>query len=856
MLNQFWIDARVRLAALFARRRLHARADEELQFHLAMRQQRLIELGVSAAEARARARRELGNPTLLAEQTLDSWRYSFVDTLLQDVRYGFRTMRKNPGFTATAVLSLALGIGANTAIFRLFDALLFRALPVASPGELVLATLRLSDRQSLMLNNRQREAFAGGEMLQGLCASRHSRLAAATSGESRFVEGMLASGNCFSLLGISAVLGRMFTEADDQASEPVAVLSHGYWQHQFGASPSAIGQTITLQDRPFTIVGVAPREFIGLEPGMPADVIVPLNSQGGPLLSNPNVFWLRLLGRRKPGVSIEQVQADLAVRFARVPKNAKAKGPAPRLEMVPAGSGFGDVRMQFALPLQILMGAVGLVLLIACMNLASLLLARASGRRQEIQLRIALGAGRGRLLRQLLTESLLLSSLGGLLGLGLAWVASPLLLELISRGRTAILLDFAPEWRLLAFTTAASLCTGILFGIVPALRAIRQTDALGAQHGTRLKTGARGWSAALIVSQVAFCVIVLVSAGLLLGSLRKLRQVDAGFQKERLLVLSFRSDNYKGPAGLRLHRELYQRFTALPGVESVTTFGDVPLGGANVTTDDFSINSVGPRFFETMGIPLVSGRALNEQDALERRPVAVISEGVVRRLFPDRNPLGQHLDVFGTDREVVGVVKDARYRGLRLPAEPMVYQPAFGSGSYAIRTKGDPAMLAGLVRRELREVARDAPVWSIDTLDARVDATLVRERMVSSLCSWFGGFALLIASIGLYGRLSYEVSERTGEIGVRMALGARQSQVASMVLKDALILTLYGIAIGVPLALASARIFRSLLFEVSTTDGATFAATVAGILGVTSIAGYIPARRAAGVDPVVALRAE
>ena len=288
----------------------------------------------------------------------------------------------------------------------------------------------------------------------------------------------------------------------------------------------------------------------------------------------------------------------------------------------------------------------------------------------------------------------------------------------------------------------------------------------------------------------------------------------------------------------------------------MTTFDDMPLGGANVTTNDFSINSVGPRFFETMGIPLLAGRALNEQDALERRPVAVISESVARKFFPDRNPLGQHLDVLGNDREVIGVVKDARYRSLRLPAEPMVYQPAFGSWSYGIRTAGDPALLAGAVRRELREVARDVPVWSLDTLDTRVDATLVRERMVSSLCSWFGGFALLIASIGLYGRLSYAVSERTGEIGVRMALGARQSQVVWMVLRDALILTLCGIAIGVPLAVASTQIFRSLLFAVGATDAATFVVIVAAIVGVTSIAGLIPARRAAGVDPAIALRAE
>jgi predicted permease len=853
MLGQFWIDVRARLAALFGRRSLYARADEELQFHLAMREERMIESGVPPAEAHARARRELGNPTLLTQQTLDSWGFTFVDTLIQDLRYGFRTLRKSPGFTATAVLSLSLGLGANTTIFSIFDALLFRPLPVASPEELVLATQRMDDRHSLMLSNRQREAFVGSETLAGICASRHSRLRVTISGEAQLADVMLAGGDCFSLLGVSAFVGRTITAADEQAAQPVAVLNYGYWQRHFGGLPGVIGQTITLQDRPFTIVGIAPRAFFGLEPGMPADIIVPLSSQGGRLLTNPDVSWLRLLGRRRPGVSIEQVQADLAVRFARVPRNPKLKGAPPRLEVVPAASGFGDVRTEFALPVRILMGAIALVLLIACMNLASLLLARASGRRHEIGLRIALGASRGRLLRQLLTESLLLSVLGGLIGLGIAWAASPLVVQFMSRGRTPVLLDVAPDGRTLAFTAAATMLTGVLFGIVPALRAIRQ-QTVSAQFGSRLKKGSHRWSGALIISQVALCVIVLVSAGLLLESLRKLQRVDPGFRKDHLLLLSISRDNYKGPAALRLHRELDRRLMALPGVESVTTFADVPLGGTNVTTNEFSINSVGPRFFETMGIPLVAGRTLNEQDAFKQLPVAVISESVARQFFPDRSPIGQRLDLQGTNCEVVGVVKDARYRSLRMPAEPMVYQPEFGSASYAIRTTGDPAGLAGSIRRELREVAPDVPISSLNTLDA--DTTLVRERIVSGLCSWFGGFALLIASIGLYGRLSYAVSERTGEIGVRTALGATQSQVLWMVLRDALILTFCGIAIGVPLAAASMRVFHSLLFEVSTADAATFGVIMAGILGATSIAGYLPARRAASVDPVIALRAE
>ena len=860
MLRQFWIDARVRLAALFARRHIRSRAEEELQFHLAMLEQRHIERGLAPGEARAQARRELGNPTLLTERSLDSWRYAFVSTLIQDARYGLRGFRKNPGFAATAVLSLALGIGANTAIFRLFDALLFRPLPVKSPEELVLVTRHVGDQRSLMLNNAERAAFSGSETLVGLCASRHSRIRVTRSGESQFAEGMFAGGNCFALLGVGAALGRTITETDDQQSADalVAVLGYGYWQRRFGADPSVIGQNIDLDGRPFTIAGVTPPGFMGLEPGAPADVIVPLTSFRSPLLANPDVHWLRLLGRRKPGVSIERVQADLQVRASRITQTPKRNRvtPVERLEVVPAESGFGAARMEFSLPLRLLMGAVALVLLIACANLASLLLARTSGRRQEIDLRKALGAGRGRLLRQLLTESALLSGLGGLAGTGIAWMASPVLLQAMSRGRTAISVDLPMDGRTLLFIAATSLLTGVLFGIVPALRATRHTDIAVALHGTRLKTGSRRWSAALIVTQVALCVVVLVSAGLLLGSLRKLQQVDPGFRKEHVLLLTIRPDNYKGQSALSLHREILHRLAAIPGVQVVTTFMDAPLGGPSITTQGFSINHVGPGFFEAMGIPLLAGRGLTEQDAVEGRPVAVISARVARQFFPDRSPLGQHLSVFGTDRVVVGVVGDARYRSLRQPAEPMVYEPEFGPGSYALRTAGDPRAPAGFVRRELRDVARDVPIWSLDTLDALVDGTLVQERMVSGLCGIFGIFALLIASIGLYGRLSYSVAERTGEIGVRMALGARQSSVLWMVLRDALILTLCGIAIGLPLALASTKLLRTLLFAVTPTDATTLVAIAASIIAVSIIAGYIPARRAASVDPVVALRAE
>jgi predicted permease len=860
MLRQLWIDVRVRLVALFARRSIRLRAQEELQFHLAMLEQRKIESTAAPAEARSLARREFGNPTLLTERALDSWMYGFIDTLILDIRFALRGIRRNPVFSTTAVLSLTLGIGANVAIFRLFDALLFTPLPVKSPEELVLITRRVGGQQSLMLSNADRAAFSGSETLSGLCASRHSRIRVTRSGDSQFAEGMLGSGNCLTLLGLSSILGRGITEADDQTSSDasIAVLSYNYWQRQFNHDPSVIGQSIDLEGRPFTIIGVGPPGFVGLEPGDPVDIFVPLSSLGGPLLTNPDVYWLRLLGRRKPGVSNKQVQADITLRASRIPKTPEARRLAQEvsLDVVSASYGFGAARAEFSLPLRLLMGAVATVLLIACANLASLLLARIGSRRQEIKLRMALGANRGRLLRQLLTESVLLSGIAGLIGTGMAWLASPLLIQAMSRGRATISLDLAADGRTVLFIFATSLLAGILIGTVPAFHAVCQSKIADWLEGWRVKTGSQRWSAALIAFQVALSVVVLVAAGLLLGSLRKLQEVDAGFNKEHVLLLTIRPDNYQGQSALILHRQILRRLAVIPGVEAAASFMDVPLGGSSITTNGFSINEVGPGFFEVMCIPLLSGRPINDGDAVEPQPVAVISAAVARHIFQGQSPVGRHMDVMGTDRLVVGVVGDARYTSLRQPAEPMVYVPSFAPGSYAMRTKGDPRAIAGFVRRQLREIAPDVPVWSMDTLDALVDGTLVQERMVSSLCGFFGVFALLVASIGLYGRLSYSVFERTGEIGVRMALGATKSNVLGLILRDAALLTLTGVVLGLPLALAATRLLHSFLFEMKPTDATTFVVTAATIIGVSFIAAYLPARRAAGVDPVIALRSE
>ncbi len=602
----------------------------------------------------------------------------------------------------------------------------------------------------------------------------------------------------------------------------------------------------------------------------------PVIMPGTPLLISPDARWLRLIGRRKPQVSLAQTQASITVLWNQLQAvSSRRRGASDsHLDVLSGGQGLYDLRREFALPLRVLMGTVALVLLVACANLASLLMARATARRREIGLRLSLGATQSRLLRQLLTESMLLALIGGICGIALAYWGGPLLVGLMSRGRTPIALDLSLHARTLIFTAVSSLGTGLLFGIAPALRA----TSAASLHGNRLVPGRpRHWTAALIVAQVSLCLVVLVSAGLLLGSLRKLREVDAGFRKDHVLLMSIRPpiSGYDGPRASQLYGELYQRFSALPGVQSVTLSMDTPLGGVSYTAGAFlprsagqpsdgmqvSVNSVGARFFETMGIPLLVGRDLSIRDDDHAPPLAVIGESVARGLFPGRNPLGQRIEI-GRSMEIVGVVKDTRYQSLREPAQPMVYRPylqmpgTWEELSFGIRYSGDENRLASLVQRELRNAAPNVPVFSSSTLEERVDATLVRERMASALSAWFGGFALLLASIGLYGRLAYSVVERTREIGIRIALGATRAAVMWAILRQVLALVLGGIAIGLPLAMASARVIQGLLFGLAPSDPAIVTGVVIVIFGTAVLAASIPAAIAARVDPMVALRYE
>ncbi len=599
------------------RKEREADLEREIQAHLDAEIEEAEARGLPARAARFSAQKTLGNATLIKENTRAAWGWTSIEVFVQDLRHAFRLFRKSPVFTITAVLSLGIGIGMNTAIFSLLDAVLLRSLSVRAPEDLVLIAEQTASRQSFSFSTPEFRALAENDTLQRLSAFRPWRFKTATQGEARFVNGELVSGNWFSIVGVRPFLGRALTEQDDRnGGNPVAVLHFKYWQREFGADPNVIGRTIELQDHLVTVVGVAPPDFQGLEPGKEVDITVPLALQpllmpGTPLLDSPNAKWLRLIGRRKRGLSIAQVQANLASRWAQLDRKIKDS----RLQILPGGQGLFDLRRQFSLPLRLLMGASALVLLVACANLASLLLARATSRRQEIALRLSLGASRGRLMRQLLTESMLLSAIGGIFGIAIAYWGGPVLVALMSRGRAPIMVDLAIHTRALVFTALVTLATVVLFGIGPALRGT-SSESL---HGSRLVDGRKGrWTAALIISQVSLCLVVLACAGLLLGSLRRLRQVDAGFRKDHVLLMSIRPElsGYGGSRAAQLYQGLYQRFSALPGVQSVTLSMDTPLGGISYTAGasrrgldaiEVSVNSVGPRFFETMGIPHPNG---------------------------------------------------------------------------------------------------------------------------------------------------------------------------------------------------------------------------------------------------------
>jgi predicted permease len=856
-----------------------------------------------------------------------------METLFQDLRYAFRMLIKSPGFAAVAVLTLALGIGANTAIFTLINAVLLKSLPVHKPEELFVfgegENIGISlgspggslDLVSYPLYEKFRDQ---SQAFTGLCAfqSFQSTLSVRLDGPGgnalpEQAHGKVVSGNYFSVLGVNALIGRTLTPEDDvtEGAHPVAVISYRYWKRRFAQDPSVVGRTIGLNSLPFTIVGVAPPEFFGdtLE-GDPADLWLPIMMQPQVMLQESLLkarddHWLHLMGRLKPGLTLEQAQASLNVRLrpflteqagSELSADERRRILESYVKLTPGNKGLSSLRQQYSEPLHVLMAVVGLILLIACANVANLLLARATSRQKEISMRLALGAGRARLVRQLLTESVLLGVWGGAAGLLFAFWGTSVLVAHVSGGSTYLPLSVEPDAQVLGFTIAASLVTGILFGFAPALRASRLdlTAALkesAPSLGGGLRRRGFGLAKFLVVVQVALSLSLLVGAGLFVRSLEKLISQDLGFNRERVLLVEIdpRLAGYKPTQLSSLYRQILDRVNDTAGVRSaslalysltsgfkragpVSVQGYTPQSQENLSVQ---INVVGPKYFETVGMSLVLGRGIGPEDTETSPQVAVINETMARYFFPGQNPVGRRfgftvagLGIHGSgardsshsgDFEIIGVVKDAKYNDLREKTPRMVYRPVFQEsgdaryvGSLEVRTVGNPLSVATSVRQILNDVDKNLPVLNITTLSDQVDRSLNQERLIAKLSGFFGLLALLLACVGLYGLMAYAVARRTNEIGIRIALGALRGDILWLVLRETILLVLVGLTIGLPAALAATRLISSMLFGLTPTDPVTISMATFLLVAVAAFAGYLPARRASRVDPMVALRYE
>jgi predicted permease len=813
-------------------------------------------------------------------------------------------LRHNPGFTTVAVLSLALGIGANTAIFSLIDTVLLRMLPVQKPEQLVFVENVGARGGGGAPPYPSFEQFRDrNHYFSGLAAFNADNMRISIDGRAEEVMGQKASGNYFEVLGLKAWAGRTFSPADDSVigkggpDGPVAVISYRYWKRRFAESPAVLGKVIQFEGQAVTIIGVTPPEFFGLQPGMPVDLTVPMAFAPAEMLRDKGAWWLNVVGRLKPDASPAQARAELNGIFQAFMNDRS--GPSGKISgtdemrhdyfdhigLTPAARGLDILRNQFSKPLLVLMALVGLVLLIACANVANLLLARTAARNREFAVRLALGAGRVRLMRQVLTESLLLVGIGGLLGLLFASWAGRLLVAFFAAGQHGIAVDLHFDARVLAFSAGASLLTGLLFGLAPAFRATKTTLGAALKQQGRGLVGFRSrlpLAKLLVVSQVALSLVLLIGAGLFVRSLWNLRNLDAGFRPDGVLTLQVKPDEtvYTESRRVALWREILDRAGRIPGVRSASLSVMVPMNGMDrgvlievpgfrsrsVNDAAIHLNHVTAGYFETLGIPMVLGRSFTAADAGNATRVALLNETAARFYFGGRNPVGVGIRFpFGKEKppyQIVGVVKDARHYNLRKEVPRLIYLPVFQaiddllSLTLAVRTAGDPSALAPILTKEARTAGPDILISDVATLTSYVDHWLLEDRLVSTLASFFGVLALLLASIGLYGTMSYSVARRTNEIGIRMALGASGTGVVRLVLRDAVIMIAAGMAVGVPAATAGGRYIRSQLFGLRPADPLTLALACLALATVALLAGYLPARRASRVHPMEALRYE
>lgn len=897
---------------LWDRRRADADLEEELGSFYTTMEARRVDQGMTPEEARRVTRAEFGSQMRVMDDVRDSWIEAALETAIQDLRYAIRQLRKNPGFAAVAVLTLGLGIGANTAIYSFMESILVRSLPVAEPESLVVLNwhsrpprdggkdwVHVMQGVSGTSWKGEKGAYVSGMFPYGAFETlgrespvfssffgyfngRNRNLSIrgqATSAQAEYV-----TGGYFRGLAVSPAAGRLIDAEDDRpGAPPVAVISYATSQNRFGGPPNAIGQPILVDNVAFTVIGVASPEFFGVDPARVPDVYFPLHTNlvlDGPkteaMYRNGNYYWIEMMGRLRPGVSLVQAQTALAPRFHQwVATTAKSDGERaklPALILNPGAGGLSSLRREYSRPLYVLVAMVGLILVIACANIANLLLARAAARRREMSVRLSLGAGRFRVVRQLLTESLLLASLGGALGVVFANWGMRWLTLLLSDGRENFTLHAELNWAVLGVTAALSLLCGLLFGLAPAIQSTRPDVMPGLKNG-RASESRRRSQQALVVAQLALSLIVLVAAGLFVQTLNRLHSVQLGYARENILLFSLdaRKAGHRDPEIAGFYAGLRSRLESIPGVSGATLSqtsiiragharGTMKVG--DVTIEGTRVLVTGARFLTTMQIPIRIGREIDERDQLNSTPVAVITERLARTYFGNENPVGRRIEFLNEKRslEIVGVAANLRYGGLKEDSPMAVFVAASqispGGMTYAVRTAGDPLRYVRSVREIVQQADSRIPVTNVATQAAEIDRTISQEVTFAKLCTGFAALALLIACVGLYGTMSYAVAQQVSEFGIRMALGAPPRAVAWMVLRRVLSMVAVGLAVSVPAALSASRLLESLLFETQPNDPAILALAGAVLVSAAILAGYGPARRASRIDPPTALRHE
>ena len=898
-----------RIRFLFHRSQYERDLDEEMRHHLAMLE-----------EAGKPAPRQFGNITSLKEESRGMWTFTFLEQLAQDLRYALRSMAANPLFTAAAVVSLALGIGANTAIYSFMDAILMRTLPVSHPEQLAVASWHAPrmppivkglngtvDRYGKKGTLSPNFPFAiyenlrsGSDVFSKLFGYTYvQRFNVIARGEAESIDGGFVSGNYFGGLGVPPAAGRLIDDTDDRSGAPAVVaLAYSYWQRRFNANPAVIGQSILVNNLPFTVVGVAAPGFFGVDPQVNPALFLPIHAlpqlgfnpaeEQRARFTDNHFYWIEMMGRLRPGVRIEQAEAVLRARFrsfvAASAESAKDAEVLPDLSLAPGGDGLDSLRQQYSKPLYVLMAMVGLILAIACANVANLLLARAAARRREVAVRLSLGASRARIVRQMLTESVLLSVTGGALGLGAAIAGIRFITWLLANGREQFTLRAEINWPVLGFTFALAATAGVLFGLVPALQATK-VDVTPALKENRLQ----GWrmpgrrfrpplGQALIALQVAISLLLVIGASLFVRTLVNLHAIDVGFNRENLLLVSLngRQAGYREARLARFYSDLLERFRGIPGVRAASA-SEFPLVAQYVTNsrvlvpgrtaqgaDIANFLNVDPAFFETMQIPVLLGRSLAPGD-LASPSVAVVNQEFASKFFGSENPIGHQFSLDAPTNplfQIVGVAKAAHYNSLKEKTSPVAYLPytenlkGLGPLFFELRTAGPPLSAAMAVRRIVHQASPSVSITAISTQEQRMDQTIYQQRTFADLGSCFAALALLMASVGLYGAMAYAVARRTGEIGIRMALGAETRGIIWMVLREVLAISLVGLALGYVAARLTTRLVASFLFGLGPNDLLATAIAIAILLAAALAAGYFPAWRASRIDPSAALRNE